>query len=713
MNILFEEDGTFRAGTLLADNNTSLQVELPGGKRSKVKLANVLLRFAAPAAGELLHRAQAEAAEIDIDFLWEVCRDDEFGFEELAGEYHGTSDKKAPDALQATSVLLRLHGAPMYFHRKGRGRFRKAPQDILRAALAGLEKKRLAQEAVERMADALASSTLPPEITPMLQQLLYAPDRNRAETKALESACGRTGKSAVRLLADCGAIVSTHDYQLGRFLFEYFPESKGGTGFVDIDLGTLTDLEHLPLAEGTAFSIDDAATTEIDDAFSMVRHAGGWRIGIHIAAPGLGFGPDSALGQIARHRLSTVYMPGRKITMLPERVIDRYTLAAGRSVPAVSLYLELADDYRLISHRSVLERVTVAANLRHHDLEPVFNETTLADGLGDFPYRDELKRLWEFSQVLQAGRGESNKTTNRKDYNFEVDWAATVEPDELREPGVIHITERQRGSPLDTLVAELMIFANATWGAALRDAGVSALYRVQSAGKVRMSTGAAAHEGLGVDCYAWTSSPLRRYCDLLNQWQLIALLSEQVPPFGQKGSPKTSDTSLKLLSAMRDFDLTYSAYAEFQRGMERYWCLRWLLQEGCKTTTARVIKEELVRLEPIPLVLRLPSLPDLAEAPRGASVAIEIESIDLLEAQIRARFVKVLATQTGASDDLPDDELADEAASVSDSDMETAAEVTDRGYANALPEPGVGDEILPESCSVAVLKQDGDSTPAE
>ena len=709
MNVFYEEDGELKVGAVLADNDTSLQVEAPHGKRSKVKASAVLLRFESPAHTAFIAGVQKQADAIDIDFLWQCCAADEFGYDTLAREYYG----HAPDAVESGAVLTRLHGAPMYFHRKGRGRFRKAPQDILRAALAGLEKKRLAQEAVERMADALASSTLPPEITPMLQQLLYAPDRNRAETKALESACGRTGKSAVRLLADCGAIVSTHDYQLGRFLFEYFPESKGGTGFVDIDLGTLTDLEHLPLAEGTAFSIDDAATTEIDDAFSMVRHAGGWRIGIHIAAPGLGFGPDSALGQIARHRLSTVYMPGRKITMLPERVIDRYTLAAGRSVPAVSLYLELADDYRLISHRSVLERVTVAANLRHHDLEPVFNETTLADGLGDFPYRDELKRLWEFSQVLQAGRGESNKTTNRKDYNFEVDWAATVEPDELREPGVIHITERQRGSPLDTLVAELMIFANATWGAALRDAGVSALYRVQSAGKVRMSTGAAAHEGLGVDCYAWTSSPLRRYCDLLNQWQLIALLSEQVPPFGQKGSPKTSDTSLKLLSAMRDFDLTYSAYAEFQRGMERYWCLRWLLQEGCKTTTARVIKEELVRLEPIPLVLRLPSLPDLAEAPRGASVAIEIESIDLLEAQIRARFVKVLATQTGASDDLPDDELADEAASVSDSDMETAAEATDRGYANALPEPGVGDEILPESCSVAVLKQDGDSTPAE
>lgn len=687
MNILFEDDGSFRAGSLLTDNNTSLQVELPGGKRSKVKLANVVLRFAAPTAAELLRRAQQDAAEIDIDFLWEVCRDDEFGFEELAAEYHGGK----PDALMAATVLLRLHGAPMYFHRKGRGRFRKAPQDILRAALVGLEKKRLALEAVERMADALSGGMLPPEIILMMQQLLYAPDRNRIETKALESACGRTGKSTARLLADCGAITSTHDYQLGRFLFEYFPEPKGGTGFADVDLTTLTDLEHLPLAEVTAFSVDDAATTEIDDAFSMVRHAAGWRIGIHIAAPGLGFGPDSVLGQIARTRLSTVYMPGRKITMLPEPVIDRFTLAAGRTVPAVSLYLELADDYRLLSHKSVLERITIAANLRHHDLEPVFNEDTLDSGLVAFPYSDELKRLWEFSQVLQAGRGESGtKATLRKDYNFDVDWDNSCSSAGIDEVGVIRITERRRGSPLDTLVAELMIFANATWGAALRDAGVSALYRVQNAGKVRMSTVAAAHEGLGVDCYAWTSSPLRRYCDLLNQWQLIALLNEQMPPFGQKGAAKTSDSTIALLSAMRDFDLTYTAYAEFQRGMERYWCLRWLLQERCTTAVARVLKEELVRLDSIPLAVRMPSLPDLVVAPRGASVTLEIDSIDLLEAQIRARFVAVVATRTDAIDDLQDDELADELVTESEQSPEINLERAGSESPNEQTEQNMG-----------------------
>ena len=670
MNVLFEEDGAFRAGSVLADNVTSLQIELASGKRSKVKAANVLLRFAAPAPGELLERAEAEAQGIDIDFLWEVCGEQEFVFEELAAEYHGAK----PDSVQAAAVLLRLHSAPIHFHRKGRGRFRKAPPEILQAALAGLEKKRQQAAAIERMVEELKHGQLPAEFGPILPQLIYKPDRNRSETKALEAACTETGKSVARLLFDCGALPSTHDYHLGRFLFEYFPESKGGTGFpyfapprplgaqrlTDSPLpreggrgdGSLNgDAEgiELALAQVQAFSIDDAHTTEIDDAFSVTAKAeGGWQVGIHIAAPGLGFGPDSDLGRITRERLSTVYMPGRKITMLPEDVVAHFTLAAGQTVPAISLYLDVAADYRLLGHETRIERVPVVANLRHHDIEPVFNAATLAEGLAEFPFRNELKLLWEFAQVLEAGRGKPSDNGNRKDYNFIVDWNAdsgiSVEPGK----GAVAIEERQRGSPLDTLVAELMIMANATWGAMLRDAGIPALYRVQTAGKVRMSTVAAAHEGLGVDCYAWSSSPLRRYCDLLNQWQLIALLQDEPPPF----PPKSAD----LLAAMRDFELSYAAYAEFQRGMERYWCLRWLLQQGAATASAQVLREALARLDTIPLVARVPSLPEL---PRGAHVRLSIEGIDLLEAELRLRYLELapeLAPNSGPDAAFADDE---------------------------------------------------------
>ena len=648
MNILFEEDGSFRAGTMLADNNTSLQVELPSGKRSKVKAANVLLRFAAPAPAELMQRAERDATEIATDFLWEVSPENEFSFDELAADYFGAK----PDAVQAATVLMRLHAAPIYFHRKGKGRYRKAPAEILQAALAGIEKKRLTQLAIDSMTAQLISGNLPVELSSMLNPLLYAPDRNRSETKALEAACAATGKSPAQLLHACGALPSTHDFHFGRFLHEYFPAARGGVNFPAYTSAEIP--ANLPVADVRAFSIDDAATTEIDDAFSVTPHANGWRIGIHIAAPGLGFSPESALGKIARDRLSTVYMPGQKITMLPTAVVEQFTLAAGATVPAISLYLELATDLRILSQHSCIEQIHIAANLRHHDIEPVFNEETLATGLSEFAYRDELKLLWELATVLEAGRGEIRRATQRKDYNFNVDWAASS-PNVASESGVISISERQRGSPLDTLVAELMIVANSSWGALLRDAGVPALYRAQSAGKVRMTTVAAAHEGLGVDCYAWSSSPLRRYCDLLNQWQLIAHLQGNPPPFRAK--------STELLAAMRDFDLTYSAYADFQRGMERYWCLRWLQQEACHQVTARVIKEQLVRLEDVPLVMRLLDLPPAEVASPGRRVLLAIDRIDLLGAEIHASFIELVQGQTDTAldaEELDESELAAE-----------------------------------------------------
>ncbi|MDO9244356.1 MAG: RNB domain-containing ribonuclease [Rhodocyclaceae bacterium] len=625
MNLLFEEDGAFKTGTIVADNDASLQVDTAAGRRIKLKAANVLLRFAAPGPGELLGAAEAQAAAIETEFLWEVCPEAEFGFEELAREYVG----HAPSPVEAAAVLLRLHAAPIYFHRKGKGRFRKAPPEILQAALAGLEKKRQQALAIGRMADELIAGQLPAEFPPLLDQLLYKPDRNRPETKALEAACADAGETPERLLQRCGALPDSHAFHLGRFLFEHFPASQGGTAFPTY--AAAVDPADLPLADVRAFSIDDAHTTEIDDAFSLtVNTDGSLRGGIHIAAPGLGFGPPhingSDLGRIARRRLSTVYMPGRKITMLPEDVITSHTLEAGHTAPALSLYLDVAADLRVLGHVTKIECVPVVANLRHHDIEPLFNAATLATGLPDFPFHDELKRLWELATVLEAGRGQTNQQ-NRKDYNFVVDWDVVTPQGQ----GRVSIDERPRGSPLDTLVAELMIVANSTWGALLRDARIPALYRAQTAGKARMTTVAAPHEGLGVDCYAWSSSPLRRFVDLANQWQLIAHLRGAAPPY----PPKSAD----LMAALRDFELTYASYAEFQRGMERYWCLRALAQENITHVDAQVLKENIVRLDNLPLVLKASGMPTLE---RGVRVRLAISGIDLLAAEAKATFVELI-----------------------------------------------------------------------
>ena len=613
MNVLFEEQGDFKLGTILADNDTSLQIETASGKRAKVKAANVLLRFDTAALSGFMAEAQRLAEEIDLDFVWQCCGEEELEFQTLAREYFG----KVPTPVQAAALLLRLHSAPMYFYRRGKGRFKAAPEESLRAALAAVERKQRQAELQQHYVDELSAGRMPADFAPLRDRLLYKPDRNSVEAKALESACERLKLTPAKLLERCGALPSSLQYHLGRFLFEHFPQ---GPGFTELPLPDLP--ADLPLAPAPAYSIDDASTTEIDDAFSVVMRAdGGFRVGVHIAAPALGIDIGSALDAIARERLSTVYMPGDKITMLPAAAIEQYSLAAGRVLPAVSFYAEISSALEIVATESRIESVRIAENLRHDALDAVFNDEAVASGRVQHSFGAELLALHRFTERLEAVRTRGLQVREaRVEYSFQIDGER------------VDIVERRRGTPIDQVVSELMILVNTRWAQLLDERAWSAVFRSQRDGKVKLSTTGAPHQGLGVERYIWASSPLRRYVDLINQRQLVALIRDDEPPY-----PRNSEA---LFAALRAFELMYDTYGDFQRQMERYWSLRWLVQEHVRSVSARVLRENLVRLERLPLVLRVPSLPDLAQ---GARVELAVVAVDLIELSLECDFCERLA----------------------------------------------------------------------
>ena len=605
MHLLYEEDGELKAASVLERSPASFQVETPHGRRAKVKASSVLLSFERPAAGEVLAGAQAFAAGLDVDFLWQCSSAREFGFEELAREYVG----REPTPVEAAGVLMKLHSAPMYFYRRGKGRFQPAPEATLKLALAAAEKKRRVQAQVEDWAARLAKGDCPAEVAALKDELLYEPDRNKPETRALELACTKAGLSAARLFERCGLLADSHDYHLRRFLREFFPR---GSAFPPHEVPAAPS--DLPLAAVAAFSLDDVGTTEIDDAFSVQKTKDGWRLGIHIAAPALGVAPGSALDAMARERLSTTYMPGRKFTMLPEDVVARFSLDHGGELPAVSLYVDLDEEFAVHARHTYIERVPVVANLRHAEYDVLNEAFEKGETLG-LAHEAELHTLWRAALALEARRGRPSAGTAFTEYTF------YVENDRVR------IVPRRRGAPLDKLVAEMMILANSAWGDLLAERDVAAIYRVQSTGKVRFSVHAEAHEALGVSSYAWMSSPLRRYVDLVNQWQLVAAVAGRKPPF-----TRTSDG---LLSALRAFEVTAARYDEHQRAMETYWSLRWLLQERQSTLEAVVLRENVVRIEGVPLVTRVSSLPALEP---GARVRLGVGGVDLIERSFEAVY---------------------------------------------------------------------------
>src|SRR6185369_3408971 len=173
MHVFFEDDGQLKAGTVLADNDTSLQVEAASGKRLKIKAAAVLLRFAEPSPAALNLEAQKLAVELDPDFLWQVSGEDEFGFADLAREYYG----RTPAPPESAAVALALAHAPMYFYKRGKGRYRKAPPDALKAALASVERKLRESEQMASWVAELRAGRLPDALRDALPMLLYRPDK--------------------------------------------------------------------------------------------------------------------------------------------------------------------------------------------------------------------------------------------------------------------------------------------------------------------------------------------------------------------------------------------------------------------------------------------------------------------------------------------------------------------------------------------------------
>ncbi|MFM2052411.1 MAG: hypothetical protein RL456_448 [Pseudomonadota bacterium] len=685
MNALFEDAGKFLAGRVMSEADSSMQIELDSGKRVKVKAAHVLLKFDKPAPAELLAEGQRLAEEIDLDLAWEFAPEGEFGFADLARDYF---DAKAGATHQA-AALFRLFGAPHYFRRLGRGQFRKAPEDIVKAALAAIEKKAQVAAQIEAWAAELVAGQCPAAVREQLYRILFKPDKNAPEYKAVVDAAKKAQRAPLDLLVDAGAIDSPYQFHWRRFLFEQFPK---GHGF-PAGLAAPAIKDALPRAEGVrAFSVDDSATTEIDDALSVQGLGSGTVVfGIHIAAPGLAIQPDSAVDKVARDRYSTVYMPGWKLTMLPDEVVQAYTLQEGRDCPAVSLYVTMDEaTLEVKSSETRLERVAIAANLRHDRLDAVVTEAALTGAApADFPFAAELAFGHRLARHLKARREAVRgkpENFNRPDYNFrlvDADGQPPATAPDGRE--TVLIGERRRGAPLDTIVAEAMILANDTWGGWLAELGVPGIYRSQASMapgiKVRMSTRALPHAGMGVAHYTWATSPLRRYVDLVNQWQIIACArhgrtAALAAPF------KPKDTAL--LAIISGFDAAYSAYNGFQNGIERYWTLRWLQQNGVTELDCATMKDGLVRADTLPLVLRAVGADGL---PRGARVRVRLGEPDLLTLEIGGSVVARLDDPTRSDDDAVLEDDAEEGAEAAATGLALAIDVADADAAQAEGAP--------------------------
>ena len=616
--IFIEQSGKIAAAQVMEQKDAHFHAKGTGSSLQKIKAKDVLLHgaVAQPSAAAIAQQIETLLADVDLSFVWEYAPDEVFDFVFLAREYFGAS----ASLIEQATMWQALQSAPIYFVKKGKGQYLKQPIEQIQIALAAVAKKeeRLRQQAV--WVDMMIAGTCPPEILAVRDAILRKQNPNDMTYKAVLQAAEQLNQTIPQVLLHAGAFKNAFDLHRAVFLAEHYP-----SGIAASLPAPALDFDAIPFNDTIEiFSIDDSMTTEIDDAFSVVDLGGQkYRIGVHIAAPSLAVSRDDVADKHAASRMSTMYTPGEKITMLPDDWVACFSLDEGSIKPVVSIYatFDATAEAVFSDIESKIERVKVAANLRHDVPEMQLSVDDLNER-DDYPQAQALKILWQGAQHLSAARDAMRgkpENNNRADFSFVIDGE------------IVTITQRARGSVIDKIVSEWMIFANVQWATLLNELNVPALFRTQSNMGVRTSTHSQPHLAMGVPAYMWSTSPLRRYTDWFNQMQLQVAISDGVTaPMRAPFKAREVD----ILTRMSTFDEKYKAYNEQQNKMEKFWCLRWVAQRmdehGFLDTTAIVVKDGMLRLKDIPLYIPCATLPEGIAMQTQVGVRLsEIDEVNL------------------------------------------------------------------------------------
>lgn len=614
--MFYEEGGKFKVASVVQKNDSSYQVNTQHGKRIKLKESHVFLTFEQD-MDVFLTKVNEKAEEIDVDFLWEVA-EDEFTLEQLGQDYFGVPSMSAE---QVAALLICLYNAPIYFYKKSKGLFKAAPEEALNAAKASIERKEKEQKQKQVWIDQLIAGKTPDELSQEIMAILHTPNKQNLLHQAFLEAAESLKTNPLNLARSLGLIRSMADYLLGGFELKCFPK---GIQFPDLPIPERIELSR---SSARAFSIDDDSTTEIDDALSVeFLENGHVKVGVHIAVPAAFVEKDSPIEKMIFERMSTVYYPGDKITMLPKTWCDAFSLVEGSFKPVLSLYFEVDQELNIVSSQTILEEVQVEKNLRIQSLEPKFNKKTLPTLVQTpetIPYQNELLYLHQLAQKLYQQRGQENTDNQPARYDYSINLV----------DGKVEIKQRVRGEPIDFIVGEMMIYANSYWAGELKNHHLPAIFRTQTTGKVRFATEAAEHVSMGVAQYAWCTSPLRRGCDFANQKQLLSLYADYPVLFESKDA--------QVFAVLRAFETAYASYAQFQQEMEFYYTLCYLQQESITEFEGVFLKEGLIRASNLPLVLHVMDTP---ESWQGKHYLFSVKHIDLWAQTASIQLEKELNT---------------------------------------------------------------------
>ncbi len=612
--VIITDGNSYKLATMIESHKNHSQVELFEDKTKKKVKQNQIIFTITEDIKKFNQELQITIPQIDIPLLSELINENEKNsLEVLSSIYFGD------DAILShkTALLFKLADSHIEFHNYQDGSFSKCSNEEQQQRLLNFNKQKQAQEQYQYyrslFVNAIDNNIKLDNLDIDVFKNLHKPDKHSAIYKALHHLAIEYKLTPLEIFHKVGLVNDLAEFFIASFTCDnsfIIPEDNNQA----TDITTLNQRFDLKV-----FSIDDSNTTEIDDAFSVEIGDSGYIIGIHIAAPAL----DTSLNEAVANNISTIYYPGNKITMLPMSIINKFSLWEQTSTPVVSIFFNLDNELNILEYTSSLNAVTIDANLRIETLENLFNQENLEVEHG-YPYERELKLLYKFACVLEEKRGKPSVNNLFTDYSFNfVDDKIKINP-------------RIRGNPIDKLVSELMILANCSWGRMLTNSFIPAIYRVKQPNyPVKMTLSPDSHTGLNVDYYTWATSPLRRSADFINQKQIICMINKS------KDFYTVSDHAL--CEVVDNFDTKYTRYIDFQNKMERYWSLKYLIQEEISEIDGIFLYKSTVSLSGVPIQIDVANFS--TPKPKGTKLRLKIFNINLSTTNFDFKIISIEEAQ--------------------------------------------------------------------
>jgi len=574
----------------------------PHGKRFRVPERQLLCVFPGRIEeADLPHRAEAFdkhlktlAAEVDSALLWELMPQDgnERGVAEFASAWHGG---KAPVDMLA-AVFLALLDDVVHYKRRNLEFTARSPEQAQEQATA-LRRRREREEyeaqVVPWLRARFRSGPVDAEPAPadkhtVLSQLEAFLQEKQANdgSRLLELAIGDAPirEAAFQVLIRSGHLPADSEpfLVLNGIPSRFSHKCLAAAAVVQETPAERQDLSHLEV-----FSIDEEETRDVDDALSLEPlPGGGWRLGVHIADVSAWVHPGDGFDAEASRRTTSVYLPTCTVHMLPDELaLGRASLLPGEARPAMSYFQGFDAEGNLSGEPSIcLSRVAIAHKLSYSQCDSGKAPESV------LPQLAVLDRLADALERLRLGRG-----------------ALKVARPELRikvRHGEIEVSETRMDSRSRAMVAEFMILANVISAEFCRSRGIPCLYRTQEPPeqafqqsgaeydalafdqavrglrKSRLMTQCGQHAALGVSAYTQTTSPLRRWSDMLVQRQIAAVLQGREAPM-EEG---------RLAATIEDIERQGGEVRDAQKQSEQFWLLEYLRRNYLGATMpARVV----------------------------------------------------------------------------------------------------------------------------